>query len=171
MPISDWWRTAVDSPLSTETLIVGPGDCAASLGAPQHTVGALDRDYPGDQWHYVLMRIVTTARALGLQAIDGPYAAVRDVEGLREAARRSQLLGFDGKWAIHPDQISTCNEVYTPSREQVERAERILEAYAAAATRDGAGAVLFGGEMIDEASRKMAEQIAARGRAAEMTRR
>ena len=153
----------------TETLIFGPGDFAASLGVPQLTVGAIDPDYPGDQWHYVLMRIVTTAHAFGLQAIDGPYAVVLDIDGLRQAAGRSQRLGFDGKWAVHPEQIAICNNVYTPSSEQFERAARILGAYDAAQRRDGAGAVLFEGEMIDEASRKMAEQVAARARAAGMT--
>jgi citrate lyase subunit beta/citryl-CoA lyase len=155
----------------TETLIFGPGDFAGSLGMPQLSVGAVEPDYPGDQWHYVLMRILTTARAYGLQAIDGPYAAIRDVDGFREAARRSHLLGFDGKWALHPDQISVCNEVYSPSAEQYERAERILEAYAAATAGDRLGAVMLKDEMIDEASRKMAEQIAARGRAVGMGKR
>ena len=88
-----------------ETLIFGPGDYAASLGVPQLTVGAIERDYPGDQWHYIIARIVNTARAYGLQAIDGPFAAIRDLEGMREVARRSRLLGMDGKWALHPDQI------------------------------------------------------------------
>jgi citrate lyase subunit beta / citryl-CoA lyase len=153
-----------------EALVFGPGDFAASLGVPQLTVGGIDTDYPGDQWHYVRMRIVTTARAFGLQAIDGPYAGVADVEGLRASARRAQLLGFDGKWVIHPDQIAICNEVYTPSPEQVARSERILAAYTAA-THSGAGAVPHDGEMIDEASRKMAGQIAARARAAGRMRR
>jgi citrate lyase subunit beta/citryl-CoA lyase len=153
----------------TETLVFGPGDFAASLGAPQISVGAVDPDYPGDQWHYVLMRLVTTARAYGLQAIDGPYAAIRDVEGFRKSARRSHLLGFDGKWVLHPDQIATCNEVYVPSRDEYDRAERVLAAYASATGVDRLGAVMFEGEMIDEASRRMAEQIAARGRAAGMT--
>ncbi|MFN8222110.1 MAG: CoA ester lyase [Gaiellales bacterium] len=150
----------------TETIIFGPGDFAAALGAPQLSVGAVDPVYPGDQWHYVLMRIVTTARAHGLQAIDGPFAAIRDLDGLREVARRSHALGFDGKWAVHPDQLAICNEVYAPSVEQFERAERILAAYAAATAGERRGAVLFEGEMIDEASRKLAEQTAARGRAA-----
>ena len=112
-----------------ETLIFGPGDYAASLGVPQLTVGAIEPDYPGDQWHYALSRIVTTARAFGLQAIDGPYSAIRDLDGFRESARRSKLLGFDGKWALHPDQIGPCNETYTPDQEQYDRAERMLEAY------------------------------------------
>ena len=154
----------------TETLVFGPGDFAASLGAPQLSVGAIDADYPGDQWHYALMRIVVTARAFGLQAIDGPYAAIHDREGLLASARRSRALGFDGKWVLHPDQIEPCNEVYAPSPEQYERAERMLEAYAVATDGDGVGAVLFDGEMIDEASRKMAAAIVARGRAAGMRR-
>lgn len=149
-----------------EALIFGPGDFAASLGVPQLSVGALEPNYPGDQWHYVLSRIATTARAYGLQAIDGPYAQINDVPGLAEVARRSRLLGFDGKWALHPGQIDALNQVYTPSQSDFERAERILAAYAEATGAQGLGAVMFEGEMIDEASRKMAEQLAARGRAA-----
>jgi citrate lyase subunit beta/citryl-CoA lyase len=149
-----------------ETLIFGPGDYAAAMGVPQLSVGAIEPGYPGDQWHSVLTRIVTVARAYGLQAIDGPYAAIRDLDGYREVAQRSRLLGFDGKWALHPDQIGICNEVYAPSREEFERAERILDAYAVATGSDGLGAVVFEGEMIDEASRKMALAVAARGRAA-----
>ena len=80
------------------------------------------------------------------------------------------LLGFDGKWVLHPDQIAPCNGVYTPSAAQYERAERVLRAYAATSEEAGVGAVLFEGEMIDEASRRMAEQIAVRGRAAGLTR-
>ena len=153
-----------------ETLIFGPGDYAASVGMPQLSVGAIEPNYPGDQWHYVLSRIVTTARSFGLQAIDGPFAAIRDLDGFREVARRSRSLGFDGKWALHPDQIGICNDTYVPTQEEFDRAERILEAYETATSQDGLGAVLFDGEMIDEASRKMAVLIAARGRAAGMAR-
>jgi citrate lyase subunit beta/citryl-CoA lyase len=162
-------RIALASP-RVETLIFGPGDYAASVGVPQLTVGAIEPGYPGDQWHYVLSRIVTTAHAYGLQAIDGPYAAIRDADGFREVARRSRLLGFDGKWALHPDQIGICNETYAPTREEFERAERILDAYAVATEGDKLGAVMFEGEMIDEASRKMAISVSARGRAAGLGR-
>jgi citrate lyase subunit beta/citryl-CoA lyase len=152
-----------------ETLIFGPGDYAASVGVPQLSVGMIEADYPGDQWHYVLSRIVTTARAFGLQAIDGPYSQIHDLDGFRESARRSKLLGFDGKWALHPGQIEPCNEIYTPAQEQYERAERILDAYRES-TAAGVGAVMFEGEMIDEASRKMAMQLAERGRASGLSR-
>jgi citrate lyase subunit beta / citryl-CoA lyase len=151
-----------------ETLIFGPGDYAANLGVPQLTVGAIDTGYPGDQWHYINARIVNTARAYGLQAIDGPYAAIRDLEGFGEVARRSRLLGMDGKWALHPDQIAIVNEIYSPDQKQFDLACAILEAYRVATEEQGLGAVMFNGEMIDEASRKMAIQVEASGRAAGM---
>jgi citrate lyase subunit beta/citryl-CoA lyase len=149
-----------------ETLIFGPGDFAAAVGMPQLSVGATDPRYGGDHWHYVLWRILTTARAFGLQAIDGPYAQIRDPDGFREVAGRSASLGFDGKWALHPDQIALCNEIFSPATDAYQRAERILDAYEQATVSDRLGAVMFEGEMIDEASRKMALQVAARGRAA-----
>jgi citrate lyase subunit beta/citryl-CoA lyase len=149
-----------------ESLIFGPGDFAASLGIPALSVGAIDPEYPADQWHYILSRLVITARARGMQAIDGPYAAIRDLDGFRETARRSRALGCDGKWVLHPDQIPVANEVYSPSRAQYEQAEAMLAAYRTATQVDRRGAVLWQGEMIDEASRKMAESVAERGRAA-----
>jgi citrate lyase subunit beta/citryl-CoA lyase len=151
-----------------ETLIFGPGDYAASLGVPQLTVGMIEPDYPGDQWHYALSRIVTTARAFGLQAIDGPYAAIRDLEGFTASAQRARHLGFDGKWALHPDQIGVCNSVFTPTQDQFDRADEILRAYEQASRAEARGAAMLGDEMIDEASRKMAEQVTARGQAAGM---
>jgi len=154
----------------TETLIFGPGDYAASVGLPQLSVGMTDPDYPGDQWHYPLSRIVTTARSFGLQAIDGPFAAIRDLGGFRKAATRAKLLGFDGKWSLHPDQVGPCNEVFTPAQDQYDQAERLLEAYRHFSDVDGLGAAMHDGEMIDEASRRMAESIVARGRAAGLSR-
>ncbi|MGZ4401204.1 MAG: HpcH/HpaI aldolase/citrate lyase family protein [Gaiellaceae bacterium] len=153
-----------------ETLIFGPGDYAAAAGMPQLSVGAIDDRYPGDHWHYVLSRILTTARAFGLQAIDGPYAAIRDDEGFREVARRSRFLGFDGKWALHPGQIESCNEIFSPTQAEFDRGIDMLEAYETATGVDGQGAVIFAGEMIDEASRKMALSVVERGRAAGLVR-
>jgi len=147
----------------TETLILGPGDLSASLGMPQLMVGGMAHEYPGDLWHYFLARIVVAARAYGLQPIDGPFANVRDAAALRESARRSAMLGCDGKWAIHPSQIAVINEVFTPARGDIERASRILNAYEKA-TDQRAGAVMLDGEMIDEASRKMAEVVIERAR-------
>jgi citrate lyase subunit beta/citryl-CoA lyase len=149
-----------------ETLIFGPGDFAASAGLPQLSVGSVDEAYDGDLWHFVLWRILIAARAARLQAIDGPYGQIRDSEGFLKVAQNSRALGFDGKWALHPDQVGLCNDVFAPSEEEYQRAKRILTAYAEATEGDRLGAIVFEGEMIDEASRKMAEQVLARGRAA-----
>src|SRR5258708_21007564 len=147
-----------------EALIFGPGALSGSLGLGQLTIGTLDSDYPGDVWHYALMRLLVAARVNGLLAIDGPYAAFADLQGLERSARRTASLGFDGKWVIHPSQIDTVNRVYSPDPAVYARAEGILAAYRQATEGEGRGAVRFEGEMIDEATRKMAEEVARRGR-------
>jgi citrate lyase subunit beta/citryl-CoA lyase len=154
----------------TETLIFGPADMSASLGLPAVTAGLPMPGYPGDHWHFILSRILVAARTAGLQAIDGPYLVIKDLDGFREMALRSRALGYDGKWALHPGQIDVLNEVFAPTQEEYDKAEAILEAYAHATDVEHRGAVMFGAEMIDEASRKMAEQLAQRGRAAGMSR-
>jgi citrate lyase subunit beta/citryl-CoA lyase len=148
-----------------ETLIFGPGDYSAAVGIPVTTIGGAPDGYPGDHLNYVYSRLVVAARAAGIQAIDGPYARVGDDDGLRERARLARALGLDGKWTIHPGQIAVVNEVFSPSREEWERAEAMLAAYEEA-HRAGRGAAVFEGEMIDEANRKMADRIAQSGRAA-----
>lgn len=147
-----------------EALIFGPGDLSASLGLGQLTIGTLEGDYAGDIWHYALMRLLVAARANGLLAIDGPYAAFADLAGLERSARRTAALGYDGKWVIHPSQIDTVNRLYSPDPATYARAEGILAAYRQATEGEGRGAVRFEGEMIDEATRKMAEDVARRGR-------
>lgn len=141
----------------TEALVFGPGDLAASLRMPTLTIGAAP-DYPGDLWHFFLARIVVAARASGLQPIDGPFADIGDLDGLRETARRSAALGCDGKWAIHPSQLAAINETYTPTRREIDRAIEVLAAFEHATDRR-TGAVRLGSEMIDEATRKMAEVV------------
>lgn len=154
-----------------EDLILGPADMSASLGLPTVTAGAPIPGYENlDHWHYVLMHINIAARARNLQIIDGPYLLIRDLDGFRAAAMRARALGYDGKWALHPDQVAILNEVFTPTQEEFDKAEAILEHYKYVTEVEGVGAVMFGKEMIDEASRKMAEQLAARGEAAGMTR-
>lgn len=123
-----------------------------------------------DHFHDVLSHINIAARARGLQSIDGPYLLIRDLDGFRTGARRARALGFDGKWALHPDQVQVLNEVFTPSQEEFDKAEALLEHYRHASEIERRGAVMFGSEMIDEASRKMAEVLAARGRAAGLAR-
>jgi citrate lyase subunit beta/citryl-CoA lyase len=148
-----------------ETLIFGPGDYSAAIGIPITTIGGAPDGYPGDHLNYLYSRLVVAARAAGIQAIDGPYAAVKDEEGLRARARLARALGLDGKWTIHPSQIDIVNEVFSPTREEWERAEAMLAAYDEAG-RAGRGAAMFDGEMIDEANRKMAQRVAQAGRAA-----
>jgi citrate lyase subunit beta/citryl-CoA lyase len=152
-----------------ETLILGPGDMAAALGMPSTTLGARSAGYPGDIWHGVLMRILIAARNAGIQAIDGPYARIKDDEGLREVAEMAKALGYDGKWVLHPGQVDIVNEVFSPTQEEFDHATALLAAYEHATEGEGTGAVMFGDVMIDEASRKMAEVIAQRGRAAGLT--
>ena len=156
-----------------QTLIFGPADFMASINMKSLVVGEQPPGYDvGDAYHYILMRILMAARAAGVQAIDGPYLQVRDVDGFRRVAGRSAALGFDGKWVLHPDQIAAANEVYSPQQSDYDQAENILDAYAHFTSAEGGatGAVMLGEEMIDEASRKMAVVVAAKGRSAGMTR-
>lgn len=153
-----------------ETLVLGPGDLMASLNMKTLVVGEQPPGYTeGDAYHHILMRILIAARAHDLQAIDGPYFNVRDVEAFTRVARRSAALGFDGKWVLHPSQIDAGNAVFSPSQDDYDHAELILDAYDHA-LREGRGAARLGDEMIDEASRKMALVIAAKGRAAGLAR-
>lgn len=154
-----------------ETLIFGPADFSASLQMPELTAGRLNPEYPGDFWHYFLARIVVAARAHGLQPIDGPYAQIRDTDGLRTFAQRAAMLGFDGKWALHPGQIEVLNDAFSPRQDDFDKANAILDAYRQATEVAMTGAVMLGDEMIDEASRKMALVMVERGRALGMRAR
>ena len=109
-------------------------------------------------------------RANGLQVIDGPFLKVRELDALRDFAQRTRVLGYDGKWALTPDQVAVLNEVYSPTQEQFDKAWEILDAYQRATEDDRRGAVMFGDEMIDEASRKMAVKFVARGERAGLER-
>jgi citrate lyase subunit beta/citryl-CoA lyase len=153
-----------------ETIIFGPADFAASMEMPVLTGGVQIPEYPGDHFHYVFAKILMAGRANGLQVIDGPFLKIRDPEGFRDFARRTKILGYDGKWALHPDQVKLCNEVYSPTQEQFDRAYDLLDAYRAATEDQRLGAVMFGDEMIDEASRKMATKFVTRGERAGMRR-
>ncbi|WP_280380426.1 HpcH/HpaI aldolase/citrate lyase family protein [Nocardia wallacei] len=156
-----------------QTLVFGPADFMASINMRTLVVGEQPEGYDtGDAYHHILMTILLTARAHGLQAIDGPYLQVRDPEGFRRAANRTAALGFDGKWVLHPSQIEPANEIFSPRQADYDRAEEILDAYAFHTSVEGGarGAAMLGEEMIDEASAKMAQVIAGKGRAAGMRR-
>jgi len=153
-----------------ETIIFGPADFAASIEMPVLTGGVAIPEYPGDHFNYVFSKILMAGRANGLQVIDGPFLKVRELDALREFAQRTRVLGYDGKWALTPDQAGVLNEVYSPTQEQFDKAWDILEAYRQATEGDLKGAVMFGDEMIDEASRKMATKFVDRGTRAGLTR-
>ncbi|GAA5077092.1 aldolase/citrate lyase family protein [Thermocatellispora tengchongensis] len=154
-----------------EALVFGPADFMASINMRTLVVGEQPPGYTeGDAYHYILMRILMAARSHDLQAIDGPYLQIKDVEGFRRVAARTAALGFDGKWVLHPAQVDAANEVFSPSQEDYDHAELILDAYEHYTNVEKRGAAMLGDEMIDEASRKMALVVAAKGRAAGLRR-
>ncbi|MFB0630930.1 CoA ester lyase [Streptomyces sp. AB3(2024)] len=155
-----------------ETIIFGPADFMASINMKSLVVGMQPPGYPADAYHYILMRILMAARMHDLQAIDGPFLQIRDVDAYRKVAGRAAALGFDGKWVLHPGQVDAANEVFSPSQEDYDHSELILDAYDWCTSEAGGkkGSAMLGDEMIDEASRKMALVIAGKGRAAGMQR-
>ena len=141
-----------------EALHFGVADYAASCKARTVNIGGLNPDYPGDQWHASLQRMLVACRAYGLRAIDGPFGDIGDPDGYRQAAERTAALGFDGKWAIHPSQIEMANEVMSPSEAEADKARRIVAALKEAADA-GKGAAQLDGKMIDAASERMARNV------------
>lgn len=149
----------------TETLVFGPGDFMASMGMRGLSVGSQIAGYDADAFHYALSRILIAARANGLQALDGPYVSIRDLPGFKTSAAKAAALGYDGKWVVHPSQIEAGNQIFTPEPAQIERAERIVKAYLAAADEhDGGavGAIVVDDEMVDEAGYKVARALLAK---------
>jgi len=141
-----------------EALHFGVADYAASLRARTVTIGGLNPDYPGDQWHHGLSQLVMTCRAYGLRAIDGPFGDFNDPDAYVASAKRAAAIGIEGKWAIHPSQIDLANKVFSPPEAEVNKAKRILEELDKAA-KEGKGAAQLDGRMIDAASARMAENI------------
>jgi len=141
-----------------EALHFGVADYAASLRARTVVIGGLNPDYPGDQCHHGLAKLVATCRAYGLRPIDGPFGDFNDPDGYILAAKRGAAIGIEGKWAIHPSQIEHANNVFSPPAEEVEKAKRIIEELKKAAA-EGKGAAQLDGRMIDAASERMAENI------------
>jgi citrate lyase subunit beta/citryl-CoA lyase len=141
-----------------EALIFGAGDLSASLHA--RVDGNFDPtgDYPGDFWHFARAQVVTAARVGGLDAIDAPYPAYRDTEGYRRSAVHAGLLGFDGKWAIHPDQIAIANEVFSPTAEEVADARSAIEVYRRSEA-EGVGAIGRDGRLVDAAHMRLAANV------------
>ena len=143
-----------------EAMHFGVADYAASCRARTTNIGGLNPDYPGDQWHDGLSRMLVACRAYGIRPIDGPFGDFNDPDGFLDGARRAAALGYEGKWAIHPSQIELANSVFSPTADEVDRAHRIIAALAEAAA-EGRGAAQLDGRMIDAASARMAENVVA----------
>ena len=143
-----------------EAMHFGVADYAASCRARTTNIGGLNPDYPGDQWHDGLSRMLVACRAYGIRPIDGPFGDFNDPDGFLDGARRAAALGYEGKWAIHPSQIELANRVFSPPPEEVDRAHRIIAALAEAAA-EGRGAAQLDGRMIDAASALMAGNVVA----------
>jgi len=153
-----------------ESLHFGAADYAASQGMRTTNIGGGNADYVmltdgasrdrhwNDLWHYPLFRIAQAARTHGIVPIDGPFGDYSDADGFRVQAQRTAILGFEGKWAIHPSQVVLANDIYAPPAKEVERAEAILEALKDAHEK-GFGAVALKGVLIDAASIRQAEVI------------
>ncbi len=151
-------RTICGASPRLEAIALGPLDLAASLGMPADPAHGRRRFDP------VASAMVVAGRAAGIHVLDGPWVEIRDLDKLAADARWAAELGFDGKWVLHPDQVAAVDEAFTPSPEALARAERILSAYEAATDEAGRGAVLVDGEMVDEASCRIARALVARGR-------
>ena len=141
-----------------EALHFGVADYAASCRARTISIGGLNPDYPGDQWHSALSRMLVACRANGLRAIDGPFGDFGDPDSFIAGARRAAALGYDGKWAVHPSQIDLANDVFTPPESEVDQARRVLLALEEADAA-GRGAAQLDGRMIDAASARMARNV------------
>jgi len=141
-----------------EAIIFGAGDLSASLRA--RVDGNFDpvSEYPGDFWHFARVQVLAAARGAGIDAIDAPYPAYQDPEGYRRAAVHASLLGFDGKWAIHPDQIAIAHEVFAPTEEEIVEARQSVQAYRSAEA-EGVGAIGRDGKLVDAAHMRLAANV------------
>ncbi|MGO9989144.1 MAG: HpcH/HpaI aldolase/citrate lyase family protein [Steroidobacteraceae bacterium] len=175
-------ETIATSSKRLEAMSFGVADYAASTRARTTVIGGVNRDsgvltdkgadgkreyFWTDPWHAAQTRMLIACRAYGLRPIDGPFGDFNDPDGFRAAANRAAVLGYEGKWAIHPSQIALCNGVFTPSAAEVAKAKRIMEAMAQAA-REGRGAVSLDGRLIDYASIRMAEALLKKAAAMEV---
>ena len=151
-----------------EGFVYGPGDYAASVRMPMESIGELDendRVYPGHRWHHIMHSIVSAAKAYNKRAVDGPFAGIKNPEGLTQACKIGRAMGFDGKWCIHPSQIETVNQTFVPSEKEIDWARTVLDEYEAA-LREGRGAISVKGKMIDVASLRMCRTIVERAKLA-----
>jgi citrate lyase subunit beta/citryl-CoA lyase len=130
-----------------QALIFGVGDFIAQTGM----------EFDEQILMPVRSRIVTAAVAAGVQAIDHVHPNTADTEGLLRAAQAGKKLGFTGKWAIHPRQVEPIQRVLSPDQDEIASARRTIAAYEAA-QREGRGAIIVDGLLVDEAVLKIAQR-------------
>src|SRR5579871_1221157 len=157
MGVENAYRIATASPRMA-SLIFGIADYAAEMGI------ADAYENQNIRFLYAKQRVVNAARAAGIDAIDNVHLKVRELDALREMSIESAGYGFDGRWAIHPSHLPIINEVYTPTDAQLEHAQKVVLLYEEADAK-GLGAIADpdNGEMIDEATIKMAFKQLLRG--------
>lgn len=133
-----------------EAMVFGMGDYSASQGIDLSVLYGQYK-YPGDIFHYAKFRVAMAARARGIDAVDGPYGAIRNLEGYQESCRQARALGMVGKWALHPTQIESAQSLFTPDPEVVKDARELTEAYEES-LKKGEGAVMIKGRFADAAT-------------------
>jgi len=132
----------VNSDVKPVGLLFGAADMAADLGAKT----------TWETLFFVRSRILQVAASAGVVVVDSPFFDIADLEGLKKETKAAEDLGFHGKAAIHPKQISIINEVFTPSAEEVARARQILTV-----NQQGVGSVDH--QMVDEAVARKARLV------------
>lgn len=155
-------KDIVSSSSRLEGLIYGSGDYAASVQMPMISIGEMDindQNYPGHRWHYIMQTIICAARSYGKRAIDGPFAGIRDQAGLVKSCNIGRSMGFDGKWCIHPNQLSSVNEIFSPSEQDINWAMMVLEEYEISRQTKNRGAISVKGKMVDAASIKLCRSV------------
>ncbi|MCG2863548.1 MAG: CoA ester lyase [Vulcanisaeta sp.] len=144
--------------LNLEDIVRSEGVTAVSYGVADFalSVGGSLQAYESNQ--VIKTMVVAAARAYGVDPIDRVYFDIKDLDGFRRDCVEAKSLGFVGKQVIHPSQIPIANEVFSPSKEEVEWARRVVEAYERA-VKEGRGAINLDGKLVDYVHYRLARRI------------
>jgi citrate lyase subunit beta/citryl-CoA lyase len=139
--------------------------CSLTLGLEDYTADlGVIKTAEGEESSYARRRLVNAAHAAAVQAIDSVYGDVGDLDGLREWARRSRALGFEGMGCVHPRQIQVIHEAFAPSEQEIRKALDIVAAFEEAQRR-GVAVVSLGSKMIDPPVVNRAVKLVSRAKA------
>jgi citrate lyase subunit beta/citryl-CoA lyase len=144
----------IDSIAGSSTRLRGFLFGAADFTMETHGTITADRM----ELYYPLTRLLLTARAAGIDAIDSPYFDIKDESGLEMHTQQAKNLGYDGKAIIHPSQVEIVNRIFTPTEEEASHARRVIEAFQAA-QKEGKGATQLDGKLIENVHVVVAERI------------